>query len=243
MIVYPAIDLIGGQCVRLEEGDFDRTTTYDATPIDVAHSYRDAGAAWMHVVDLDGAKAGRPAQTDVIASLAAVDGLSVQAGGGVRALDDVLALLEAGVSRVVVGSLCVKEPDLVKSWIASLGAGKLTLALDVRPEGGDFKIATHGWQETSDVSLFDVVADFVTAGRQHFLVTDISRDGMLEGVNVDLMATLQSRFPDVEMIASGGVASLDDVTDLNAKGVKGVIIGKALYEGRFSAKEALDAGA
>ncbi|MCK5575110.1 MAG: 1-(5-phosphoribosyl)-5-((5-phosphoribosylamino)methylideneamino)imidazole-4-carboxamide isomerase, partial [Sphingomonadales bacterium] len=193
MIVYPAIDLIGGQCVRLEEGDFDRTTTYDATPIDVAHSYRDAGAAWMHVVDLDGAKAGRPAQTDVIASLAAVDGLSVQAGGGVRALDDVLALLEAGVSRVVVGSLCVKEPDLVKSWIASLGADKLTLALDVRSEGNDFKIATHGWQETSDVSLFDVVADFVTAGGQHFLVTDISRDGMLEGVNVDLMATLQSR--------------------------------------------------
>ena len=243
MIIYPAIDLISGQCVRLEEGDFARTTTYDATPIDVAKSYRQAGAIWMHVVDLDGAKAGSPKQSEVISSLCDVEGLSVQAGGGVRCFDDVISLLEAGVSRVVVGSLCVKDPDMVKSWLSSLGAAALTLALDVRPDGENYKIATHGWQETSDRLLFDVVQDFVTAGGKHFLVTDISRDGMLEGVNVELMDQLQARFPDVEMIASGGVATLNDVVELNTKGVKAVIIGKALYEGRFNVKEALDAGA
>ncbi len=243
MIIYPAVDLIGGKCVRLSQGEFDRVTAYEATPAHALAAYAQAGAKWAHVVDLDGAKAGAPQQHDLIGSLAGAAPLKVQAAGGVRTEGHVRALLDAGVARVVIGSLAVENPDLVYGWIESFGPESIALALDIRMTADGPSIATRGWTEDSGKSLWDIGAAFADRGLKHMLITDIGKDGMMQGPNMELMQDAILRLPSLDLIASGGVRNADDIRVLKTQGAAGAIVGKALWEGTLSVKEAVDAGA
>lgn len=235
MILYPAIDLIGGRIVRLRQGRFDEVTFYDLTPAEALRSFADAGATWAHVVDLDGAKAGAPAQHDLLKELAAASPLRLQVAGGVRSAEHVAALLDAGASRVVIGSLAVRDAGATAALLQRLGPERITLSLDVRV-AGEPMVATHGWQEDSGLSLWDVAARYPMA--RHLLLTDIGRDGMLEGPNHALLEEATSRLPHLAIQASGGVTSLEDIERLTTAGA---ILGRAMWEGRLSLKEALSA--
>ncbi len=242
MILYPAIDLINGECVRLAQGRFDAVTKYDSDPFKRLNLFNEEHAAWVHIVDLDGAKAGSPQQHELIGRLAAASKAKIQTGGGVRSREHVQTLLDQGVGAVVVGSAAVKNPEDVRGWIRDFGKDRITLALDVLPVDGDFDVAVHGWVEGSGLSLWDAL-DYYPAGvAQRILVTDVSRDGMLMGPNMDLMRALRQKRPDLEIQASGGVKSIDDLYDLKALGVHGVIVGKAIYEGLIDLKAALNVG-
>lgn len=240
MIVYPAIDLRHGRCVRLTQGSYDAETRYSDEPLAVARGFAAQGADWLHVVDLDGAKDPRARQLSLVKSLARDSGLRVQTGGGVRSAEQVAELLDAGCERVIVGSLAVKQPDEVKRWLARFGGERIVLALDVNldPQGRAL-IAVAGWQEASSVTLEAVVREFLPAGLRHALCTDIGRDGLLQGPNLALYRELVRKFPELAVIASGGVASLEDVRALRELGLAGMITGKALYENRFTVAEAL----
>ncbi len=240
MIIYPAIDLRGGRVVRLTEGKFDQEKCYGDDPLAVARGFKAAGAAWLHVVDLDGAKDPAQRQTALVEKLARDSGLRVQTGGGIRDEAQVSTLLQAGVQRVIIGSLAVRQPDLVRGWLQSFGPDALILAPDVRLDAtGIPRIAAAGWQETTGVALDDLLQSYLPAGLIHILCTDISRDGMLTGPNSALYAQLVKRFPSLQIQASGGVASLDDLRGLQGTGVAGAIVGRALYEKRFTLQEAL----
>ncbi|HEX8640841.1 MAG TPA: HisA/HisF-related TIM barrel protein [Allosphingosinicella sp.] len=236
MILYPAMDLIGGRAVRLEQGRFDRVTRYDAAPRDAIAAFAEAGAGWAHIVDLDGARAGAPVQHRLIGSLASLGLLRVQAAGGIRTRDQVEDLLAAGAERVVVGSLAVLEPGRVRGFLADFGAERITLALDVRMVEGEPMVAVSGWTGSSGRNLWDVIADF--PGARHLLVTDIGRDGMMAGPNLPLLRQIVERLPGLEVQASGGVASIDDLRRLPTAGA---IVGRALWEGRIDLKEAVRA--
>jgi len=237
MIVYPAIDLMGGRCVRLAQGRFEDATVYDGDPADALVRFAAAGAAWAHVVDLDGARARQPVQHDLIASLAASAPLRLQVAGGVRNAGHVARLLDAGAGRVVVGSLAVEDPAAVRALLKTYGADRITLALDVRIIDGRAMVATAGWAETSARSLDDVIGAYPEA--RHLLVTDIGRDGMLSGPNLELARTVAAAHPGIAFQASGGVADAADLAALAATGAAGAIVGKALWEGRFTLEEAL----
>lgn len=238
MIIYPAIDVLDGRVVRLAKGDFDAVTDYGGDPVAAAVAWRDAGAEWLHLVDLSGARDGARRQQDIVAGITAT-GLKVQTGGGVRTAADVEAILDAGASRVVVGSLAVSNPQTVIGWINSYGAEKIAAAFDVRIEGGVAYPTLKGWTEKSQQTLAELLADYRRAGLAHALVTDVDRDGMLEGPNFELYADLCTIRPDMAWQASGGVSSLDDVKALKAAGLGGVIIGRALFEGKVDLAEAL----
>jgi phosphoribosylformimino-5-aminoimidazole carboxamide ribotide isomerase len=230
--LYPAIDLLAGKVVRLRQGDYDDQTTYGDDPVAVAVSFAEAGARWIHVVDLDAARSGSPVNRPVVAAIArAVAGMArVQTGGGVRTVGDALSLADAGVARVVMGSAAVAEPRLVAETSAVVA---VAVGLDHR--GGE--VAVHGWTEGSGVQLADALQWFPSAAA--FVITDIARDGMLSGPDVAGLAAAAAA-TDIPVIASGGVATLADIAALKAvPGLTGVISGKALYEGRFSVAEAL----
>lgn len=232
--LYPAIDLRGGRVVRLTKGDYDAETVYGDDPVAVAEAFAAAGAPWVHVVDLDAARSGDPVNRPVVAAIAAAlrGGASLQTGGGVRTPADAEALAEAGVGRVVMGSAAVREPALVEQAASIL---PVAVGLDHR----DGELAIHGWTEGSGVRLDDALGRFPSAAA--FVITDISRDGMLTGPDVDGLAAAVAA-TDVPVVASGGVATLDDVRALAAiAGLGGIITGKALYEGRFTVAEALAA--
>lgn len=234
MIIYPAMDLLGGRVVRLRQGRFDETTTYPEQPAYALRSFAAAGAEWAHIVDLDGARAGRPVQHGLIAALARETTLKLQVGGGFRTAEHVEAMLDAGVERVVIGSLAVKDPALVNRWIDEFGPDRLVLSLDVRMIDDSPVVAVSGWAENSKSTLWEVAAQFPTA--RHLLLTDIGRDGMLSGPNFDLLDQAIERLPDLRIQASGGVSSIEDLERLRTDGA---IVGKALWEGRFTLEEAL----
>jgi phosphoribosylformimino-5-aminoimidazole carboxamide ribotide isomerase len=236
MILYPAMDLMGGQVVRLAQGRFDERTTYSADPAEALAAFAAAGATWAHVVDLDGARAGAPVQHDLIASLAAEAPLSLQVAGGFRTRAQIARMFEAGMGRVVVGSLAVKQPDLVRAFLEEFGGERITLSLDVRVVEGVPVVATHGWTEDSGESLWNIAALYPEA--RHLLLTDIGRDGMLQGPNFELLEEAAERLPHLAIQASGGVSSLGDLRRLRTAGA---IVGKALWEGRIDLAEALDA--
>ncbi len=243
MILYPAIDLINGECVRLAQGRFDAVTRYDSDPFKRLGMFNEEHAQWVHIVDLDGAKAGSPQQHELIGRLAKSSKAKIQTGGGVRTREHVQTLLDAGVSAVVLGSAAVKSPDEVRGWLKDFGKDRITLALDVLPtKDGDFDAALHGWVEGSGISLWDVLDYYPVGTAQRILVTDVSRDGMLMGPNMDLMRALQRKRPDLDIQASGGVRSVEDLYDLKALGVYGAIVGKAIYEGLIDLKAALNVG-
>lgn len=238
--IYPAIDLRRGRVVRLTEGRFDAETAYADDPVAVAREFAAAGSAWLHLVDLDGAKDPAQRQSALVAAVVRAGGLRVQSGGGVRDESHVRALLDAGVERVIVGSLAVKEPDRVGGWLETFGPERIVLALDVRlDDAGTPLVAVAGWQADGGVTLAATLERFVPRGLRHILCTDISRDGKLTGPNFALYVQLRRDFPTVEVQASGGVSSLDDLRRLRADGVPGAIVGRALYEGKFTLREAL----
>ena len=240
MKLYPAIDLKGGKCVRLEQGRFDRVTVYGEDPLATAAGFAKAGASALHVVDLDGARDPAARQIALVEALAHGTTLAVQVGGGIRSVDDVARLLAAGAARVVVGSLTVRDPQLAFELLERFGPKSIVFALDVRLDAqGVPLLATAGWSENATVTLWDALARYVPAGLHTILCTDIGRDGMLVGPALELYRTTRERYPRLELLASGGVASLDDLRALKAMGADGAIVGKALYAGRFTLEEAL----
>ena len=241
MLIYPAIDLKDGACVRLMHGRFDQVTKYDEVPARRLAAFVAEGAAWVHVVDLDGAEAGRAVQHALIGELAGSVDVKIQSGGGVRSRADVDALLQAGVTRVVVGSLAVTAPDQVAAWLADLGPESLTLAFDVKLEDGVPVPALKGWTQSSGVDLWTALDRYPAGTLTHVLITDVGRDGALVGPNLDLLAEARRRRPDLKIQASGGVSSLDDLTACRDLGCDGAIVGRAIYEGRFTATEAISA--
>lgn len=238
MILYPAIDVLDGRVVRLAKGDFNAVTDYGGDPLAVAQAWRTAGADWLHLVDLSGARDGARRQTGLVAAVASA-GLRIQTGGGVRTAEDVEALLDAGASRVVVGSLAVSDPQAVIGWIARFGPERIAAAFDVKMEGGAAYPTLKGWTERAERTLPELLADYRRAGLTHALVTDVARDGMLTGPNTGLYRDLIAARPDIAWQASGGVSSLEDVRALKAAGLSGAIMGRALFEGRFALEEAM----
>lgn len=238
MLILPALDLRQGAAVRLLQGRFDAVTDY-GNPFARLRSFADAGASWVHVVDLDGAKVGRPVQHELIARLAQETGLKIQCGGGVRSRADVEALLKAGAKRVVVGSVAARDPSEVRGWIANLGVEQICIALDVRAHGGRWIVAADGWTAQGALSLEEVLAELSVGELRHVLVTDISRDGALTGPNVRLVEAMRDLRPDLCLQASGGVSSLEDIEALKRAGAGAAIIGRALYDNRFTLEDAL----
>ncbi|HET6554773.1 MAG TPA: 1-(5-phosphoribosyl)-5-[(5-phosphoribosylamino)methylideneamino]imidazole-4-carboxamide isomerase [Dyella sp.] len=236
--VIPAIDLREGRVVRLKQGDYAQQTTYACEPRELACRYAEAGASWLHVVDLDGARGGSLENFAVIEAMSH-DGMRVQAGGGVRTEADLRRLFDAGVSRVVVGSVAIREPERVADWLSRHGADRFTLALDTRRIDGHWSLPSAGWTESESRTLDELAPWYASRGAQHLLCTDIDRDGMLAGFNLDLYRHLTEAVPALAVQASGGVRSLEDIRAAREAGARGVILGRALLEGRFTVQEAL----
>lgn len=238
--VYPAIDVREGRVVRLAQGDYARETRYEGAPLDVALRYAVQGAEWLHLVDLDAARAGGYTLAPLLGEISRHTPLKVQTGGGVRQRDDVARILDAGADRVVIGSLSVREPDTVLAWLAEFGSDRITVALDTRLDGeGVWRLPVHGWTETASETLDELAARYAAAGLRHLLCTDIARDGMLTGPNLDLYAHLLATVPTLAVQASGGVSAVVDVNGARDAGCAGIVLGRALLEGRFSLPEAL----
>lgn len=235
--VIPAIDLRGRRVVRLRQGDYARETMFDVDPVELAWRYADAGAQWLHVVDLDGALAGALDNLSTIEAIART-GTAVQAGGGVRSEADLQRLFDAGALRVVVGSLAVREPGRVEEWLSRHGAERIVIALDTRWREGAWRLPVHGWTEQSKADLDTLASHYVRAGARWLLCTDIDRDGMDNGPNLDLYEHLAQMAPELSALASGGVRDMGDVHALRAH-AGGVILGRSLLEGRMTIGEAL----
>ncbi|MEZ9833894.1 1-(5-phosphoribosyl)-5-[(5-phosphoribosylamino)methylideneamino]imidazole-4-carboxamide isomerase [Vibrio breoganii] len=238
-MIIPALDLIEGQVVRLYQGDYGQVTEYKVDPAEQFNLYHQAGANWLHLVDLTGAKDTSARQLDLIGRLLKSTPAKIQIGGGVRTEQDVIDLLDAGAERVVVGSTAVKQPELVKGWMEKYGPEHIVLALDVNiDKEGNRKVAVSGWQEDSGVTIEALIEDFLTVGLKHVLCTDISKDGTLTGSNVELYVDLCKLYPQVHFQSSGGIGSLTDIEALKDTGVRGVIVGRALLDGKFTAEQA-----
>lgn len=236
-VVYPAIDVREDRVVRLRQGDYAQETRYDAEPLELARRYSEQGAEWLHLVDLDAARSGGYTLFPLLRRLREETPLYVQTGGGVRSETDVACLLAAGASRVVIGSLAVRDPAMVAGWLAKFGADRLTLAFDTRRDAaGTWRLPVHGWTEESGMSLDVLVRHYAACGLQHMLCTDIERDGMLAGPNLSLYAHLHALAPALHVQASGGVRNADDVRAAREAGCAGVILGRALLEGAISVR-------
>ncbi|MEO6155827.1 MAG: 1-(5-phosphoribosyl)-5-[(5-phosphoribosylamino)methylideneamino]imidazole-4-carboxamide isomerase [Thermomonas sp.] len=240
-VLYPAIDVRDGRVVRLQQGDYARETRYADDPFELASRYAAQGATWLHLVDLDAARDGGYAQLDLLARIKTATSLNMQTGGGIRDEVGVDALFAAGADRVVVGSLAIREPDRVQGWLARYGVERLTLALDAtcNPDG-EWRLPSHGWTRASGAGLFPLLDQYLDAGARHVLCTDIARDGMLAGPALGLYRQLLARAPQVQLQASGGIRSVDDIREATILGCAGVVLGKALLDGRFNLTEALD---
>lgn len=234
----PAIDLREGKVVRLFKGDYAQQTTFAFEPEALAAHYADEGASWLHVVDLDGARTGRFENLSTLAGIASSGRLRVQAGGGVRDEDGVRRLIEAGVQRVVVGSIAMRDPETVAAWIGRYGADRIVLALDTRFRDGLWKLPSAGWTADEERTLDDLVPWYRAAGARHLLCTDIDRDGTMTGPNLALYRHLETLAPGMDVQASGGVRSLEDIAALALQDVSGVILGRALLEGAFALSDA-----
>ncbi len=233
MILYPAIDIRGGRCVRLIEGDFNRETAYDSDPSAAARRWVEAGAEWLHIVDLDGAVEGRPINREAVAQIRASVDVSIQLGGGLRQLTDLENALATGVDRAILGTVALRDPELVISAVSRWG-DRIAVALDAR----DGRLATDGWLGQTDTRAVEVAQRLAQRRVRHFIYTDIRRDGTLSGPNLEGLSELVEKV-DADVIASGGIASLDDIKAAANVGATGAIIGRALYDGRVDLAEAL----
>ena len=239
-MIIPALDLIEGKVVRLHQGDYGQQRDYGSDPLPRLQDYERQGAQLLHLVDLTGAKDPAARQIVLLKTLIAGVSVPVQVGGGIRSRDDVAALLAAGAARVVVGSTAVKDPEEVQQWFREFGAEAIVLALDVRIDANNRKeVAISGWQEAAGVTLEEVIKQYQPFGLKHVLCTDISRDGTLSGSNVALYQDVAARYPEVSFQSSGGIGSLDDIAALRGSGARGVIVGRALLENKFTVAEAI----
>ena len=227
--IIPAIDIIDGKCVRLSQGDYSKKNEYEASPLVMAKKYEGAGVSRVHLVDLDGAKNGEPCNLKTLREIAGNTSLDIEWGGGVKSrrhLDEVLA---AGADHVIIGSLAVKQPELMEEWLKEFGGDRIILGADLR----DGKVSVSGWLEDSEVSIDEIITRFIPFGLKEAIVTDISKDGMLQGPNVQLYTDLSSRYPEVVFTVSGGVSKMEDIAELDRLGLPRVIVGKAIYEGNI----------
>ena len=238
MRLIPAIDLQGGKCVRLLKGDFEQTTEYGDDPAAIAREFAKLQTEDLHIVDLDGARSGTQDNHAIIASIAAESDLAIQVGGGNRNRETVERWLANGVSRCVVGSLAITEPDTVKAWLVKFGADRIVLALDVNiGDDGVPTITTHGWTKPSATTVFECIEDFLAIGLRHVLCTDVSRDGAMAGPNLGLYTDIMKQFPSLQLQASGGVRDLGDLEALRLHGIPAAISGRALLDGKITAAE------
>jgi len=232
MRIIPAIDIIGGKCVRLSKGDYSTKKIYNESPLEVAKEFEANGIQFLHVVDLDGAKSNHIVNYKVLNEIATQTNLKVDFGGGLKSNEDIKIAFENGASQITGGSIAVKNPDLFEEWLAIYGTEKIILGADCF----DRKIATHGWLETSSLDVVDFILDFEAKGVQYVICTDISKDGMLEGTSNELYTEIIEKTK-IRLIASGGVTSIEDVEKLIEMGCEGAIIGKAIYEQKITLKE------
>jgi phosphoribosylformimino-5-aminoimidazole carboxamide ribotide isomerase len=233
MQIIPAIDIIDGKCVRLTQGDYNLKTVYNNDPLEMAKQFESAGLQRLHLVDLDGAKAGKVANWKVLESIAGNTSLVIDFGGGIKTEDDLKIVLQSGAALATIGSLAAKNEELFTEWIHQYGPEKFLLGADVKDE----KIAVGGWLETTGIDVFSFIEKYISKGISQVFCTDISKDGKLQGPSVDLYEKIIGRFPSLFFIASGGVSSIADLKDLKRIGCKGAIVGKAIYENRISLEE------
>lgn len=233
MRIIPAIDIIEGKCVRLSKGDYDTKKIYNEDPLEVAKSFEGEGLKYLHLVDLDGAKAKHIVNWKVLEKIATKTALSIDFGGGIKSDEDLKVAFESGANQITGGSIAVKDPALFESWIIKHGPDKIILGADAL----DGKIAVSGWQEGTDESIVSFIENYFEKGVEHVISTDISKDGMLEGPSFDLYEKILKDTPQLKLIASGGIAGIDDLHRLKEMGLEGTIIGKAIYENRITLKE------
>ncbi len=231
--IIPAIDVINGKCVRLSKGDYTKKIIYHDDPLDAAKSFECAGLNRLHIVDLDGAKAGSIQNLKVLESIASHTKLIIDFGGGVKNIKDISDVFNAGASIITLGSIAVKHPELIEEWVMEFGADKILIGADVL--NNNIKIS--GWLQDGGITIFEFIGKMLAAGVQNIFCTDISKDGMMKGPSVDLYKKLMEQFPSVNLIASGGVSTFEDVTRLKETGCSGVIIGKAIYEGKITLQQ------
>ena len=238
MKVIPAIDLQNGDCIRLYQGDFDKRTEYSKDPTAVAGDFQAMGFEHLHIVDLDGAKSGEQSNREIVAAIAMESDLEIQVGGGIRNRQTVGECLSAGVSRCVIGSLAVNEPDTVKNWLGEFGPDRIVLALDIRLDDRNLPmLATHGWTVSSGIDLWQCIDAYIADGIRHVLCTDVSRDGAMSGPNLDLYREFVRRYPSLLLQASGGVRDANDLHELSKLGASAAITGRALLDGRIKTEE------
>lgn len=234
--LIPAIDIIDGKCVRLSEGDYDRKKVYSKSPVEIARQFEAIGYRRLHVVDLDGAKSKHIVNDKVLREITSATQLTVDFGGGIKTDDDIQKAFDAGADMVTIGSVAVSQPELFTQWIDKYGADHIILGADVRAG----KIAINGWKENSTQDLLPFLQHYIDRGVKKVLCTDISKDGMLAGPATDLYKKVMGTYPSLHLIASGGVASMDDIKTLQREGIPAVVFGKAIYEGRINMKELWD---
>ncbi len=231
--IIPAIDIIGGQCVRLTQGDYGQKKVYNNDPLEVAKAFEGAGIQRLHLVDLDGAKEKKIVNQKVLERIANGTRLHIDFGGGVQSDEMIDIAFSSGAKQITAGSIAVKNPALVVSWFEKYGADKIILGADAKNE----QIAVSGWQENSNLSIYEFLADFVNKGAKYIISTDVAKDGLLQGPSFDLYANIQSQQPSLNIIASGGVSSMSDLEQLRDMNLFGVIVGKAFYEGRITLEQ------
>jgi len=231
--IIPAIDIIEGKCVRLAQGDYAQKTVYNERPLEVAKQFEDAGLSRLHLVDLDGAKAGKVTNWKVLETIAGKTNLVIDFGGGIKQEKDVEIVFNSGAAMATIGSLAVKDKDTFSAWLVQFGADKFLLGADVKDE----KIAVSGWLETTDIWIYDFIEGYIQKGIRQVFCTDVSKDGMLSGPSIELYKNIINKFPELYFIASGGVSSLNDLEQLRDIGCKGAIVGKAIYEGKIRLHE------
>ncbi|MEP6594504.1 MAG: 1-(5-phosphoribosyl)-5-[(5-phosphoribosylamino)methylideneamino]imidazole-4-carboxamide isomerase [Ginsengibacter sp.] len=231
--IIPAIDIINGNCVRLSKGDYSKQITYHDDPVQAAKIFENAGFRRLHIVDLDGAKAGSIKNLNVLENISTHTNLNIDFGGGIKSINDISSVFNAGASVVTLGSIAAKNPAIIEEWIMEFGSAKILIGADVLNE----KIKISGWIKDAGIIIFEFVGKMLASGVQNIFCTDISKDGMMKGPSVDLYKKILSSFSDINLIASGGVATIEDVILLKEIGCHGVIIGKAIYEGKIKLKD------
>ena len=231
--VIPAIDLIDGKCVRLTKGDYNQKKQYDASPLDMALRYQDIGIRRLHVVDLDGAKSSSPKNLHVLEEIAIRTSLEIEWGGGIKSDQALYDAYNAGADYLIIGSVAVSKPELFARWLDEYGGGRLILGADIN----DGRVAINGWLEKSKQTIDALIDRFIPHGLREVICTDISKDGMLQGPTFDLYARLQAKYPEQDIIVSGGISKMDDIQRLNEMNLRHVIVGKAIYEGRIALEE------
>ena len=236
MIILPAIDIKDGNCVRLFKGDFSTVEKVASDYLETAKSFENAGAEWIHMVDLDGAKEGRPVNTKIYTDVAEKTNLKVELGGGIRSLETIQEYLNMGITRVLLGSVALKNPKLVRDAVEKFGSEKIVVGIDAM----NGMVATEGWLETSDVNYIDLANQMIKSGVKYFIFTDISKDGTLSGVNREQLQALADGTQDCNIIASGGVHTMDDIKACKEMGLYGTICGKSIYKGTLNLKEAIE---